>query len=204
MCSSTRSEASQSAATSTPGSRPMPGERLGESLAGDAVERQRERIDRARDQLRAGAGGRERRGERAAAGALHVDPDRQPARLGERADELLRPVRLQRAGRVVQEDAHRAELGQQLRPLDQRVDLAGPAGAVDETRPRSRAPRRRSPRRPRAGSRRRSADRAGGRRRCRSRPPTRRSGARSPRRPAASRRGSGRAARARAASSPAP
>ena len=98
------------------------------------MERQRERIDRARDQLRARSSRRERRGERAASGALHVDPDRQAARLGERADELLRLVRLQRAGRIVQQHAHGAELGQPLRALDQRVDLAGRAGAVDEAR----------------------------------------------------------------------
>ena len=59
-------------------------------------------------------------------------PTGRPARLGERADELLRPVRLQRAGRVVEEHAHGAELGQQPRPLDQRVDLARAARAVDE------------------------------------------------------------------------
>ena len=61
-------------------------------------------------------------------------PTGQPARVGERADELLRGVRLQRAGRIVEEDAHRAELGQHPRALDERLDLAGAAGAVDETR----------------------------------------------------------------------
>jgi len=98
------------------------------------MERERERIDRAGDQLRARVCGRERRRKRAAAGALHVDPDRQAARLGERSDEILRLVRLERAGRVVQQHAYRAELGQSLRPLDQRVDLAGRSWAVDETR----------------------------------------------------------------------
>ena len=114
------------------GIEPDAAERLGERLARDAVERQRERVDRAGDELRARAGGGERRGERAAAGSLGVDPDRQPARLAERAHELLRRVRLQRAGRIVEEDAHRAELGQHPRALDQRLDLAGAAGAVDE------------------------------------------------------------------------
>ena len=108
------------------------GERLGERLARDAVQRERERVDRARDELRAGARGRERRGERAAAGALDVDPDGQAARLGERVDELLRRVRLEPAGRIVEQDAHRAELGQLLRALDERLELAGAAGAVDE------------------------------------------------------------------------
>ena len=109
-------------------------ERLRERLARDAVQRQREREDRAGDQLCAGACGRERRREGAAARALDVDADRQPARLGERADEVLRPVRLERAGRVVQEHADGAELGQRLRALDERVDRARRAGAVDEPR----------------------------------------------------------------------
>ena len=131
MCSSTRSVASQSASTSTPGSSPAR-ERLGERLARDPVEGQRERIDRAGDELRARAGRGERGGERAAAGSLRVDPDREAARLGERVHELLRRVRLQRAGRIVEEDAHRSELRQHLRALDQRLDLAGAARAVDE------------------------------------------------------------------------
>ena len=103
-----------------------------ECLAGDAVETEREREDGAGDQLRAGTRGRQARSESAAAGALHVDPDRQAARLGQRADEVLRLVRLQRAGRVVQQHAHGSELGQRLRALDQRVDLAGRARAIDE------------------------------------------------------------------------
>ena len=38
----------------------------------------------------------------------------------------------ERAGRIVEEDAHRTELGEHPRALDQRLDLAGAAGAVDE------------------------------------------------------------------------
>ena len=41
-------------------------------------------------------------------------------------------MRLQRAGRIVQQDAHRAEPGQRLCALDQHVRLAGSARAVDE------------------------------------------------------------------------
>src|SRR5581483_1361176 len=52
----------------------------------------------------------------------------------ERADELLRRMRLQRAGRVVEEHADGAELREQPRALDQRLDLAGAARAVDEPR----------------------------------------------------------------------
>jgi len=52
------------------------GERLRQRLTRNAVQREREREDRAGDQLRAGARGRERRGEAAPAGALDVDADR--------------------------------------------------------------------------------------------------------------------------------
>ncbi len=51
-----------------------------------------------------------------------------------RADELLRAVRDERAGRVVHEDPRRAELGQLARLLDERVRLAGASGAVHEPR----------------------------------------------------------------------
>ena len=95
---------------------------------------ERKRIDRAGEQLGAGTGGGERGSERAAARPLGVDPDGQAARVAERMYELLRGVWLQRAGRIVQEDAHRAELGQHPRALDQRLDLAGAAVAVDESR----------------------------------------------------------------------
>ena len=44
----------------------------------------------------------------------------------------LRAVRLQRSGRIVQEHARHAELGQLRRLLDERLGLAGRAGAVDE------------------------------------------------------------------------
>ena len=107
-------------------------QRLGQRLTGDPVERQCKRIDRARDELGARAGGSERHGERAPAGTLRVDPDGQPTRLGQGLHELLRSVRLERTGRVVEENAHRAELGQHPRALDQRLDLAGAARAVDE------------------------------------------------------------------------
>ena len=134
---------------------PAPSQRLGERLARDAVQRQCERVDRARDELCAGPGRGERRSEGAATRSLRVDPDGQAARLAERVNELLRGVRLQRAGRIVEEDTHRPELGQHPRPLDQRLDLAGAAPGCRRGPPRSRARRRRSPRRLRAGSRRR-------------------------------------------------
>ena len=54
---------------------PDAAERLGERLARDPVQRERERVDRARDQLSAGARRGERDGERAPAGSLRVDPD---------------------------------------------------------------------------------------------------------------------------------
>ena len=47
-------------------------------------------------------------------------------------DELVRAVRLQRSRRVVEEHARHAELRQLRRLLDERLRLAGRAGAVDE------------------------------------------------------------------------
>ena len=127
-----RSDASQSFCTSTPDVEPEPGERLREALAGDAVQRQRDGIDGGRDQVGARARGLERDRERVAAGALAVDADRQARRLVQLRDELVRAMRLQRSGRVVEEHARHAELGQLRRLLDERLRLAGRAGAVDE------------------------------------------------------------------------
>ena len=133
MCSSTRSDACQSASTSTPVSRPEPVERRGERLAGDAVERERDRVDGAGDQVGAGARRLERRGERVAARALAVEADR--AARSPRATR--RRARARRcgcsdAGRVVDEDARGAELRQLARLLDERLGLARVARAVDE------------------------------------------------------------------------
>ena len=67
------------------GVEPGAAERLRERLARDPVQGQGERVDGAGDELRARVSCRERDGERAAAGSLGVDPDREPARVGERA-----------------------------------------------------------------------------------------------------------------------
>ena len=67
-------------------------------------------------------------------GTLDVEPDGQPARLGQPADELLGHVRRQRARRVVDDDPRRAELGQVARLLDERLDAAVAPRAVDEAR----------------------------------------------------------------------
>ena len=94
-------DASQSRSTSTPGVEPQPRERRGERLARDAVQRERERVDGARDQVGAGARGLERVGEPRAGGALAVEADgqaRTPRRRGRRA----RPpgaARARRSGR---------------------------------------------------------------------------------------------------------
>jgi hypothetical protein len=107
-------------------------ERLRERLARDAVERQRDRVDGARDQVGAGAGGLDRRGERRPRRALEVDADRQPARLAQLPHELPGAVRLERARRVVEEHARGAEARQARRLLDERLGLPGDPGAVDE------------------------------------------------------------------------
>src|SRR5262249_57810425 len=80
----------------------------------------------------AGASRLERRGERVAAGALAVDPDGKLGRLAQPGHELAGSMRLERAGRIVQEDARRAETRQLARLLHQRIGLARAAGAVDE------------------------------------------------------------------------
>ena len=182
-----------------------PGERLRERLARDAVQRRARPGRRRRRSGRRRRGGLERGGERVARprpGSRGRRAGRSPRRA--RATSSARAVRLERAGRVVQRATRAApSSGSFSRLLDERV--ASPARpGCRRAPPRTRARPRRSPRPPRAGSRRRSAGRAGGRRRSRSRPPRRRSAARSRRRRAASRRGTGRAARSRAASRRAP
>jgi hypothetical protein len=56
-------------------------ERLRERLARDAMQRERDRIDRRCDQIGSGTSGLEGRGQRVAAGALAVDTDRKTRRL---------------------------------------------------------------------------------------------------------------------------
>ena len=65
-------------------------ERLGERLARDAVQRERERIDGGRDDVRADPRRDERVRERGAARRLDVEADGEPARLAQPLDELLR------------------------------------------------------------------------------------------------------------------
>ena len=60
-------------------------------------------------------------------GALAVEADGQAARLLDRAEQLVHAVRLERAGRVVEQHAGGAEVGQPARLLDERV-LAGVPG----------------------------------------------------------------------------
>ena len=165
------------------------------------MERQRERVDGGRDQIGADARRDDRVEEPRARGALDEEPDRKARLLADPLDELLGEMRQQRVGRVVDDHAGRAELGNLLRALDERVDLADAAGAVDEADVELLPGRDDRLARLAAGSRRRSAGRGAGRRRSRSRPRTRRTGARCRRRRDASRRGSVRAAPGRAASS---
>src|SRR5581483_1716735 len=111
---------------------PEPVERGGDRLPRDPVQDEGDGVDGAGDQVDAGACGRDRAGKHAAARALAVEPDRQPAGLSDRPAELADPVRLERSGRVVDQDPGRAELDQTARLGDERVGLPGRAGAVDE------------------------------------------------------------------------
>ena len=132
MCSSTRSQASHSGAVSTPVSRPRPWSASTSDSPGDAVERQRQRIDRGRDQVGADTRRHDRVQEPRPGGTLDEEADGQAGLLADALDELLGEVRQERVGRIVEDDARRSERGQLLRALDERVDLALAAGAVDE------------------------------------------------------------------------
>ena len=96
------------------------------------MDRERDRIDGAGDQVGAAARGLEPGGERVPTGALAVEADRQAALLAQLLGQLARLLRLERARRVVHEHPRGAELGQLARLLDERLDLARVAGAVDE------------------------------------------------------------------------
>ena len=156
-----------------PGVHAQPRERGGERLAGDAVQRERERVERARDQVGAGAGGLERVGEPRAGRALAVEADGQAGRLGARG-RRARPPGAARGRRSGRGSARASRRARRARATARR---ACPSGRCRPGCRRGRrgtpCPRRRSPRPPRAGSRRRSAGRGAGRRRSRSRPPRR-------------------------------
>jgi hypothetical protein len=111
---------------------PQPLERLSEGLARHAMQRQRDWVHSARDQLRSGSGGFEGRGQRVAAGSLAVDAYREAARLAEADYELPRAMGLEGAGRIVEKHTRRAEVPQLAGLLHQRVVLARSARAVHE------------------------------------------------------------------------
>ena len=111
------------------GRQPEPGERLRRCLGGDAVHRQRDRVDGGSDHVGARARRLDRRRERVAGRALRVEADRQPRHVAQLGDELARAVRLQQRRRVVQEDPRRAELRQPPGRLDERLV---PAASVEQ------------------------------------------------------------------------
>ena len=109
-------------------------ERARGRFARDTVQRERDRIDGTGDQVRSGTRSVERCGQPAPGRPLAIEADGQAASLGERRDELVRPVRLERSGRIVEEHARGSEVGQPLRLLDERLRLAALARAVDQAR----------------------------------------------------------------------
>ena len=115
------------------GVQPDPGERLRQRLGGDAVERERDRVERDRDPLRPRAHGLDRRREANAPGALAVEADGQAAGLAHALYELAGLRRVERAGGVVDQHPRGAKLGQLVRAFEQHVRLAGRARAVYET-----------------------------------------------------------------------
>ena len=88
------------------------------------MERQRERIDRGRDEVGTGVDRGECGCEADARRALDVETDGKLARPPDSRDELLRGVREERAGRVVHDDPGGAEVGQLARLLDEHVGSA--------------------------------------------------------------------------------
>ena len=86
--------------------------------------RERDGVDRAADQVGAGARRLEREREPVPAGALAVEADRQARELAQLGDELAAAVRLEQPGRVVEHDPRGADLGQPLGRLEQRVVAA--------------------------------------------------------------------------------
>ena len=132
MCSSTTSEAAQTFATSTPVVRSSPSSASTSDSPATRWSIKRHRVDRGRDEVGADARGDDRVDETGARGALDVEADGQPGRLADACDQLLRDVRQEGVGRVVDDDPGGAELRDLLRLLDEQVDLAAPASAVDE------------------------------------------------------------------------
>ena len=95
---------------------------------------ERNRVDGARDSVRAGPGGVEGGGEPTPGSALAEDADGQAALRGERRDELVRPRSLECPGRVVEQDARGTEVGELLGLLEHLLRLPAALGAVDEAR----------------------------------------------------------------------
>ena len=148
MCSSTTSDASQSARDVDAGLAAEPVERLDERLAGDAVQRERERVDGGRDEVGADPRRDERVRERRAARA----PGRR-ARPGARSPRRRRStsscVTCGSSAPVgsLSEDARRAELARASRACSTSASISPVAPrAVDEPDVELAARRRRSPR----------------------------------------------------------
>jgi hypothetical protein len=98
------------------------------------VQHERDRVDGTGDQVGSGSRRVERRSQPAPCSTLAVEADREAAAFGERGDELVSSMRLERARRIVEEDACRSQIGQLLRLLDERLRLAALARAVDQAR----------------------------------------------------------------------
>ena len=108
-------------------------ENVDQRLPRNAMQSERQRVDGGRHKVGAEACRDQRVGEPGSRSALDVEPDRQTARFGQPANELLGHMRRQRARWIVDDDARRAELGQSARLLDESLDAAVAPWAVDET-----------------------------------------------------------------------
>ncbi len=98
-----------------------PHERLSGGLGRDAMRCERDRVDGAGDQVGPAPSRLERHREGVPPRPLAVEADRQARQLVQLGHELSRPPRLEEPGGVVEQHPCRADLGQALRGVDERV-----------------------------------------------------------------------------------
>ena len=101
------------------GLEPEAAQRLRQELGRRPLREHRHRVGRRGDRIGAGPRGLDRDRERGAAGALGVQADGHARGLAQASDQIAGGGRVERAGRVVQQHAVGAELGEAARALDE-------------------------------------------------------------------------------------
>ena len=123
-CASMKRDASHTRSTSTPCSSPRPVSASHRTSAETRFRSDGHRIGGDGDRLGAVAGGLDRHRQRLAAGALAVEAGGHARGLGQALDDAARRAGVERAGRVVQQHALGAELGQAAGLLDHALEVA--------------------------------------------------------------------------------